>query len=318
MEGAQLVFSFLLSKCVHRKDSKLTSNCRRPAMEPVLHDQSNDGDPIVLVIDDDPDVREGLGALFESVNLQSKAFGSASEFFQSKLPEKVSCLILDVRLPGLSGLDLQTELAKDQIGIPIIFITGHGDIPMSVKAMKAGAVEFLTKPFREQDLLDAVRIALDRDRKRRELDKRTHDLHIRFGSLSPRERMVMTLIAAGLMSRQVAAGMGVSEVTVKAHKARIMKKLEANSLADLVRMADTLGLPRMPMDLETGEVDLPSDQILLRQVDAALGQKLDARSGLSRKNTPATCDTLPTPAAPPTPCQDSPSAGDEPLRSLET
>jgi FixJ family two-component response regulator len=318
MEGAQLVLSFPLSKCLHRKDLKLTSICWRPAMEPVFHDRSDDDDPMVLVIDDDPDVREGLGAAFESVNLQSKAFGSAEEFLLSKLPERVSCLVLDVRLPGLNGLDLQTELAKAQIDIPIIFITGHGDIPMSVKAMKAGAVEFLTKPFREQDLLDAVRIALDRDRKRRELDKTTHDLRIRFGRLSAREREVMTLIAAGLMSRQVATEMGVSEVTVKAHKARIMKKLDAKSLADLVRMVDTLGRSRVRMDMETGEVVLPTDQILLRQVDAALEHKLDARSGLSQKNTPATCDTLPTPAVPSTPCQDSPSTGDEPLRSLET
>ena len=288
-------------------------------MEPVLHDRSDDDyDPMVLVIDDDPDVREGLRAVFESVNLQSEACGSAEEFLRCQVPDKVSCLVLDVRLPRLSGLDLQTELAKVQIDIPIIFITGYGDIPMSVKAMKGGAVEFLTKPFREQDLLDAVRIALDRDRKRRELDKTTHDLRIRFGRLSAREREVMTLVAAGLMSKQVATEMGVSEVTVKAHKAKIKKKLDANSLADLVRMADILGLPRIRMDLETGEVDLPTDQILLRQVDAALGHKLDARSGLSRKNTPATGDSLPTPAVPPTPCQDSPSTGDEPLRSLET
>jgi len=284
-------------------------------MEPVLHDRADDDyDPMVLMIDDDPDVREGLRAVFESVNLQSKAFGSAEEFFRGKLPERVSCLVLDVRLPGLSGLDLQTELAEVHINIPIIFITGHGDIPMSVKAMKAGAVEFLTKPFREQDLLGAVWIALDRDRKRREHDKRTHDVRIRFGRLSPREREVMILVAAGLMNRQVATEMGVSEVTVKAHKAKIMKKLDANSLADLVRMADTLGLPHIRMDLETGVADLLTDQISLRQVDAAIGHKLDARSDLSRKNTPATCDTLPTPAVPPTPGQDSSSTGDEPLQ----
>jgi FixJ family two-component response regulator len=237
-------------------------------MEPFLHDRSDD-DFMVLLIDDDPDVREGLKAVFESVHLESKAFRSAEEFLRSKLPERVSCVVLDVRLPGLNGLDLQTELAKVQIDIPIIFITGHGDIPMSVKAMKAGAVDFLTKPFREQDLLDAVRIALDRDRKWRELDKRKHDLRIRFGRLSPREREVMTLVAAGLMNKQIAAERGVSELTVKAHKAKVMKKLDANSLADLVRMADTLGLPHRRMDLETGEVDLPTDPILLRQVDAA-------------------------------------------------
>jgi FixJ family two-component response regulator len=158
---------------------------------------------------------------------------------------------LDVRLLGLNGLDLQTELAKVQIDIPIVFITGHGDIPISVMAMKNGAVEFLTKPFREQDLLDAVWIALDRDRKRREHDKRTHDVRIRFGRLSPREREVMILVAAGLMNRQVATEMGITALTVKAHKASIMKKLGANSFADLVRMADTLGLPHIRMDLET-------------------------------------------------------------------
>jgi FixJ family two-component response regulator len=285
-------------------------------MEPILHHRSDDDyDPMVLMIDDDPHLREGLRAVFESVNLQSSAFGSAEEFFQSKLPERVSCLVLDVRLPGLNGLDLQTELARVGIDIPIIFITGYGDIPMSVKAMKGGAVEFLTKPFREQDLLDAVRIALDRDRKRREYEKRTHDLRIRFGTLSPREREVMILVAAGLMNRQVATEMGVTEVTVKAHKAKIMKKLDANSLADLVRMADTLKLPHIQLDLETGEVSL---QILLRQVDAATVHKLDPRSGLSLKNIPATGDAPPAPAASPTPYQDSPSRGDEPFTSLET
>jgi FixJ family two-component response regulator len=285
-------------------------------MEPVSHDRSEDDiDPMVLVIDDDPHVREGLRAAFESVNLQTRAFGSAEEFFRSELPERVSCLVLDVRLPGLNGLDLQTELARVRFDIPIIFITGYGDIPMSVKAMKGGAVEFLTKPFREQDILDAVRIALDRDRKRREHEKRTHDLRIRFGRLSPREREVMTLLAAGFMNRQVATEMGVTEVTVKVHKAKIMRKLDANSLADLVRMADALGLTHIRMDLETG---LLTSQILLRQVDAATAHKLDARSGLSLKNTPATGDTLPAPAASPTSCQDSPSTSDEPFTSLET
>jgi FixJ family two-component response regulator len=212
-------------------------------MESTLHDRSNDDDAVVLVIDDDPDVREGLRDLFQSVNLQSKVFGDAPAFFRFKLPDKVSCLIVDVRLPGLSGLDFQTELAKVQIDIPIIFITGHGDISMSVKAMRAGAVEFLTKPLREQDLLDAVGAALDRDCKRREHDKRTQNLRIRFGALSPREREVMTWVATGLMNKQTAAEIGISEVTVKVHRHNIMKKLAAKSLPDLVRMADTLGLP---------------------------------------------------------------------------
>jgi FixJ family two-component response regulator len=284
-------------------------------MESILCERpNNDDNPMVLVIDDDPHVREGLRDVFESVNLPSKAFGSAEEFFQSKLPERVSCLVLDVRLPGLNGLDLQTELAKVQINIPIVFITGHGDIPMSVKAMKGGAVEFLTKPFREQDILDAVQVALERDRKRREHDRRTHDLHVRFGRLSPREREVMTLVAAGFMNRQVATEMGVTEVTVKAHKAKIMKKLAANSLADLVRMADTLGLPHIRMDLETGDVGLLAKHILLRQAE---GHKFDAHNNFSLNNARATCGALPTQAASPTRREDSPSTGDEPVRLLE-
>jgi FixJ family two-component response regulator len=212
-------------------------------MEPALHSQHDD-EPIVLVIDDDPDVRDGLKALLHSVNLESKVYRSAPEFLRSKLPDQVSCLILDVRLPGLSGLDFQAELAKVNINIPIIFITGYGDIPMSVKAMKAGAVEFLTKPVREQDLLDAVRAALNQDRERRRSDERMRDLRTRFEALSQREQEVMGLVAAGLMNKQVAAEIGIVEVTVKVHRHNIMKKLGAKSLADLVRMADALGLQR--------------------------------------------------------------------------
>ena len=212
-------------------------------MQPALQGQPEDN-PIVLVIDDDPDVREGLRALLQSVNLESRAYTSAPEFFRSKLPDQVSCLILDVRLPGLGGLDFQAELAKVNVNIPIIFITGYGDIPMSVKAMKAGAVEFLTKPVREQDLLDAVREALERDRKRRKSDEEIHDLRNRYNALSPREQEVMSLVAAGLMNKQVAAEIGIVEVTVKVHRHNIMKKLGAKSLADLVRMADALGIPR--------------------------------------------------------------------------
>jgi FixJ family two-component response regulator len=211
-------------------------------MQPALQGQSDDN-PIVLVIDDDPDVREGLRALLQSVNLESRAYTSAPEFFRSKLPDQVSCLILDVRLPGLGGLDFQAELAKVNVNIPIIFITGYGDIPMSVKAMKAGAVEFLTKPVREQDLLDAVREALERDRKRRKSDEEIHDLRNRYNALSPREQEVMSLVAAGLMNKQVAAEIGIVEVTVKVHRHNIMKKLGAKSLADLVRMADALAIP---------------------------------------------------------------------------
>ena len=212
-------------------------------MEPALHSQHDD-EPIVLVIDDDPDVRDGLKALLHSVNLESKVYKSAPEFLRSKLPDQVSCLILDVRLPGLSGLDFQAELAKVNINIPIIFITGYGDIPMSVKAMKAGAVEFLTKPVREQDLLDAVRAALNQDRERRKSEERMHDLRARFEALSQREQEVMGLVAAGLMNKQVAAEIGIVEVTVKVHRHNIMKKLGAKSLADLVRMSDALGLQR--------------------------------------------------------------------------
>jgi FixJ family two-component response regulator len=207
-----------------------------------LHDQSSDDDnPVVLVIDDDPDVRQGLRALFESVNLQSRSFGSAQEFLRSQIPDQVSCLILDIRLPGGSGLDFQSDV---QIDIPIIFITGHGDIPMSVKAMKAGAVEFLTKPFREQELLDAVRVALDRDRERRHRKVTMHDLLSRFDSLSLREKEVMTLVTAGMMNKQVAAELGIVEVTVKVHRHNVMKKLDAKAFTDLVRMADALGLTR--------------------------------------------------------------------------
>ena len=199
---------------------------------------------IVYVVDDDVDVREGVSALLQSVGLKVVALSSTVEFLTHKRSEEPSCLILDVRLPGLSGLDFQAELAKAQSEIPIIFITGHGDIPMSVKAMKAGAIEFLTKPFREQDILDAVRVALEGDRARRELQMQTQSLRSRYDALSDRERQVMRLVCAGLMNKQVAAEIGVSEVTVKVHRHNLMKKLDAGSLADLVRMADALRIPR--------------------------------------------------------------------------
>ena len=195
--------------------------------------------PIVNVVDDDQDVREGLKALFESVGLRCHIFESTVEFLRSKRVDDVSCLILDVRLPGLSGLDFQAELSQAQIVTPIIFITGHGDIPMTVKAMKAGAVEFLTKPVREQDLLDAVRVALNRDSVRRREGEKLRDLRTRHAALSPREREIMALVCSGLMNKQVAAKMGVSEVTVKVHRHNLMKKLGAKSLAELVRMADS-------------------------------------------------------------------------------
>jgi RNA polymerase sigma factor (sigma-70 family) len=195
---------------------------------------------IVYVVDDDADVREGLSALLQSVGLTVVALNSTREFLAHKRSEVPSCLVLDVRLPGLSGLDFQVEMAKAQIDVPIIFITGHGDIPMSVKAMKAGAVEFLTKPLREQDLLDAVGIALDRDRARRELQMQTQSLRSRYEALSDRERQIMSLVCAGMMNKQVAAEIGLSEVTVKVHRHNLMKKLDARSFADLVRMADAL------------------------------------------------------------------------------
>jgi FixJ family two-component response regulator len=171
-------------------------------------------------------------------------FGSAAELLQSKLPNVASCLVLDIRLPGVSGLDFQADLAKADVHIPIIFITGHGDIPMSVQAMKAGAVDFLTKPFRDQDMLDAVTKALERDRKRREADKAVSSLRLLFESLTRREQEVMALVTAGLMNKQIAAELSLSEITVKIHRGHVMRKMAARSLADLVRMAEILGVRR--------------------------------------------------------------------------
>lgn len=201
-------------------------------------------EPIVYVVDDDASLREALGSLFRSVGLRVQVFGSAMELLRSDLPAVPSCLVLDIRLPGLSGLDLQVELVNAGIGIPIIFVTGHGDIPMSVRAMKAGAIDFLTKPFRDQDMLDAVRSALERDRKRRDEEKAVADLRARFEALRPREREVMTFVTAGLMNKQTAGELGISEITVKIHRGNVMKKMGARSLADLVRMADVLGIRR--------------------------------------------------------------------------
>ena len=201
-------------------------------------------EPIVFVIDDDASMRRALTNLFQSVGLKVEVFGSTSEMLQSRLPDVASCLVLDVRLPGLSGLDFQTELPKANIHIPIIFMTGHGDIPMSVRAMKGGAVDFLTKPFRDQDMLDAVVAAIERDRQRREADKIFGNLQTLFEALSPREREVMALVASGLMNKQVAAELGLAEITVKIHRGNIMRKMGAKSLADLVRKAETLGIRR--------------------------------------------------------------------------
>jgi FixJ family two-component response regulator len=200
--------------------------------------------PVVFVIDDDSSVREALSSLFRSVGLRVELFTSAAEFLNANPPSAPSCLVLDVRLPGVSGLDFQTELAKANMHIPIIFITGHGDIPMTVKAMKAGAVEFLTKPFRDQDMLDAVQLAFAKDRARRESEKTTSDLRGSFEALTSREQEVMALVTSGLMNKQIAAEIGVSEITVKFHRGNVMRKMGARSLADLVKMAGILGVRR--------------------------------------------------------------------------
>jgi FixJ family two-component response regulator len=201
-------------------------------------------EPIVFVVEDDASVRRALSNLFESVGLKVEVFGSASEMLQSKLPDVASCLVLDIRLPGLSGLDFQTELAKANIHIPIIFMTGHGDIPMTVRAMKGGAVDFLTKPFRDQEMLDAVVMAIERDRKRRQADTIVANLQGQFKTLTPREREILALVSSGLMNKQVAAELGLAEITVKLHRGHIMRKMGAKSLADLVRKAETLGIRR--------------------------------------------------------------------------
>jgi FixJ family two-component response regulator len=197
---------------------------------------------VVCVVDDDLDVREGLSGLLRSVGLEVALFASTAEFLDKKPAVAAACLIVDIRLPGLSGLDFQAELARRNLHVPIIFITGHGDIPMSVKAMKAGAAEFFTKPFREQDLLDAVRVAVARDSDRRREEYRLSDLSSRLKTLSQREREVVALVTLGRMNKQVAAEIGVSEITVKVHRHNAMKKLGARSLAELVRIADLLNI----------------------------------------------------------------------------
>jgi len=211
---------------------------------PSQADLASAEEPIVYVVDDDAVMREALSSLFRSVDLPVKVFSSAHELLQGTLADRPSCLVLDIRLPGVSGLEFQGELVKAGIHIPIIFMTGHGDIPMSVRAMKAGAVDFLEKPFRHQEMLDAVALAIERDRKQREQHKTLSELQSRFESLTPREREVIGLITAGLMNKQVAGEMGVTEMTVKIHRGHIMRKMQARSLADLVRMAEALGVRR--------------------------------------------------------------------------
>ena len=196
--------------------------------------------PIVFVVDDDPSVRSSLKFLIGSMGLQVENFDSAEALLRQKLPDAPSCFVLDVRLRGLSGLDFQRELAARNCRVPIIFITGHGDIPMSVQAMKAGAIEFLTKPFRDQDLLDAIRVALEKDRARREHDKEVADLKERFNSLTPREQKVISLVVSGMLNKQIADQLGTAENTVKVQRSRAIEKMHARSVADLVRMLEKL------------------------------------------------------------------------------
>ena len=198
--------------------------------------------PTVLVVDDDVSVREGLNSLFKSVGMDVKLFASAPEMLRQRLPDAPCCLVLDIRLPGVSGLDFQTQLANAAIHVPIIMVTGHGDIPMSVRAMKAGAVDFLTKPFREQEMLDAVANAIERDRNRRENEKTVSEQRRLFETLTSREREIMSRVTAGLLNKQIAAELGLSEITVKIHRGRVMKKMGVRSLADLVRAAEILEL----------------------------------------------------------------------------
>jgi RNA polymerase sigma factor (sigma-70 family) len=203
-------------------------------------------DTMVFVVDDDAQTRESLKNLMRSVALHVEVFASAQDFLRSKRPDVPTCVVLDVRLPGLSGLDLQKRMAEAKIEVPIIFITGYGDIPMTVQAMKAGAVQFLTKPFRNQELLDAVHQALERDRAARDQRAKNEELHTRYDSLTPREREVMTLVVAGLLNKQIAGELGTSETTVKNHRHQIMGKMGADSVAELVKMAYKLGIATLP------------------------------------------------------------------------
>jgi FixJ family two-component response regulator len=199
---------------------------------------------VVYVVDDDASVRTALEDLISSIGLSARTFSSVDAFQSAQRPEVPSCLVLDVRMRGMSGLDLQAELAASGPDIPIVFITAHGDVPMSVRAMKAGAIDFLTKPFRNQDLLDAVHVALTRDAERRAVVERLHELKAQYGTLTDGERTVMTLVVAGLLNKQIAARLGLSEITIKVRRGHVMRKMQASSLPELVRMADTLGLSK--------------------------------------------------------------------------
>lgn len=198
---------------------------------------------IVFVIDDDASVRDSLDSLLRSVGLHAELFGSANEFLQRERPNVPSCLVVDVRLPGMSGLEFQRHLAEANVRTPLIVITAHGDVPMSVRAIKAGAVEFLTKPFREQDLLDAIQVALEYDRGQRQRQSQVAELEERFASLTPREREVLPLVLSGRLNKEIAAQLGTTEITIKAHRASLMRKMKAESLVDLVKMAARLRIP---------------------------------------------------------------------------
>ncbi|WP_129792202.1 response regulator transcription factor [Sphingosinicella sp. CPCC 101087] len=197
--------------------------------------------PLVHVVDDDSSLADALASLFRSVDLEARTYGSAQGFLDAPRPDRPGCLVLDVRLPGLSGLDFQARLAEHGVHLPVVLMTGHGDIPMTVRGMKAGAVDFLAKPFRDQDMLDAVAAAIERDVERREAEGRHADLHARFATLSPRERQVMLMVAAGRLNKQVAGDLALSEITVKIHRGAAMRKMGARTLPDLVRMAEALG-----------------------------------------------------------------------------
>ena len=207
-----------------------------------MNSEHSEAPPVVFIVDDDAAMRKGLSNLIESMGLRVETFASSTEFLAVKLPSVPCCLILDVRLPGLSGLDFQAKLASARIEVPIIFITAHGDIPMSVRAMKAGAIEFLIKPFRDQDLLDAIQVALDRDRARHESENMVSELRTKFETLTPREQEIMDCVARGLMNKEIAAQVGIAENTVKVHRGNVTRKMGARSLADLVRMADLLNI----------------------------------------------------------------------------
>jgi FixJ family two-component response regulator len=214
--------------------------------DPLVVDAESPPDrvPFVFIVDDDRSVRDTLQDLIESIRLRAMVFESADEFLRSPLPDVESCLVLDIRLPGMSGLDFQDQLARARIHVPVIFMTGFGDVPMSVRAMKAGAVDFLSKPFRDQDMLDAIFTAIDRDRERREDERQVAGIRKRYETLTPRERELMGLVTTGLLNKQIAVEVDLAEATVKVHRAQIMRKMQAGSVADLVRMAQALGLFR--------------------------------------------------------------------------